>query len=166
MGACQSCLGLGSREENEPEHARLIEDEIFPGSYGYGSVNHPNHQQSDPEDLKREREALEAICQRASDSVVDIWSSHPHLQPQATLRSNNGSATSSRVPSNETATATADGTPTVTATATPSGTIKKSPPHNLAPIPKNWGEVVVSPRRKGKNTTQSNTDIFGVLNVS
>lgn len=144
MGACQSCLGLGRREDNtvrficlgsasipvclkinlitkQAENARLLEDEMYPGGYGYGSVNNANQQQADPEDLKREREALEAICQRASEyvhsqskfreinlthsnsSVVDIWSTQPHLQPQVTSRSN-GSTTSSRVPSNETTT--------------------------------------------------------------
>lgn len=53
----------------QAEHARLIDDDLYPGGYGYGSVNNANQQQSDPEDLKREREALEAICQRASECV-------------------------------------------------------------------------------------------------
>ncbi|CRG84489.1 hypothetical protein PISL3812_01770 [Talaromyces islandicus] len=176
MGACQSCLGLGRREEHEEaEHARLMDDDLYPGGFGYGSVNHPNQGQADPEDLKREREALEAICQRASDSVVDIWSSHTHLQPQATLRSH-GSGTSSRVPSNETQQTTTADTITTTTTTTPSttstqkgtaATLKTSPRH-LAPVPKNWGEVVISPRRKGKKLASQTdgSDIFGVLNVS
>ncbi|KAF5012090.1 hypothetical protein F66182_15291, partial [Fusarium sp. NRRL 66182] len=102
MGACQSCLGLRRREDHESEHARLIDDELYPGSYGYGSINNANAQQHDPEDLKREREALEAICQRASDTVIDIWSlqSQPNFQPRATLPSIESEG-SSRVPSNE-----------------------------------------------------------------
>jgi Late endosomal/lysosomal adaptor and MAPK and MTOR activator len=46
-----------------------MDDDLYPGGYGYGSINNANQQQSDPEDLKREREALEAICQRASEYV-------------------------------------------------------------------------------------------------
>lgn len=183
MGACQSCLGLGRREESEAEHARLIEDDLYPGGYGYGSINHPNQQQSDPEDLKREREALEAICQRASDNVIDIWAlqSQPHLQPRATLRSTD-SPSSSRVPSNEIQTSTSgNGITTTTKTTTEhheegsdavrdevsssSSTITGK--KHLAPVPNNWGEVVISPRRK-KNKAALNEnggDIFGVLKV-
>lgn len=183
MGACQSCLGLGRREENEAEHARLIDDDLYPGGYGYGSINHANPQQSDSEDLKREREALEAICQRASDTVIDIWAlqSQPHLQPRATLPSND-SPSSSRVPSGEMRTPMLDddtsathgngmaGTDTVKsvssipATASPSNAGQK----HLTPAPKNWGEVVISPRRKKNKASPANGagDIFDVLKVN
>lgn len=53
-----------------------MDDDLYPGGFGYGSVNHPNQGQSDPEDLKREREALEAICQRASEYVCHT---HKHF---------------------------------------------------------------------------------------
>ncbi|KAL1970048.1 hypothetical protein VTN77DRAFT_6453 [Rasamsonia byssochlamydoides] len=173
MGVCLSCLGLGRRESHDSESARLLDDDLYPGGYGYGSVNHAHQHQADPEDLKREREALEAICQRASDSVIDIWAlqPQPHLQPRAALRSN-GSIVSTRVPSgNETpAIHITEHADDVSETQqqqhepkrTTAATQKKKP----ATVPKHWGEVVITPR-KGKKLDQDNgNDFFGVLKVT
>ncbi|KUL88947.1 hypothetical protein ZTR_03408 [Talaromyces verruculosus] len=198
MGACQSCLGLRRREDHESEHARLIDDDLYPGGYGYGSINNANQQQHDPEDLKREREALEAICQRASDTVIDIWAlqSQPNFQPRATLPSTD-SPGSSRVPSNEIRpppilaggndvandneeirqeSAAATGTTTtISSSSRPSSSSNiVGGQKSLAPIPNNWGEVVISPRRKKGNknnkggvvNSAADGDIFGVLRVN
>ncbi|KAL1996015.1 hypothetical protein VTN49DRAFT_550 [Thermomyces lanuginosus] len=167
MGACLSCLGLNSRDNHDSESARLLDDDMYAG-YGYGSVNHSNHPRDDPEDVKREREALETICQRASDSVIDIWAlqPQPQLQPQAALRQN-GSTTSLRVPSDVTAVAsTTDGTITP-ADSRPTSS-NAAGPKKLATIPKHWGEVVISPQRagKGKKAEDNDNDFFGVLRVT
>ncbi|KAE8556163.1 hypothetical protein TMatcc_003493 [Talaromyces marneffei ATCC 18224] len=186
MGACQSCLGIRRREDHESEHARLIDDDLYPGGYGYGSINNANQQQHDPEDLKREREALEAICQRASDTVIDIWAlqSQPNFQPRATLPSND-SPGSSRVPSNEIRTPILNGgdgdahNDNQIRQEAAAGTVSSRPSSssnigqkNLAPVPNNWGEVVISPRRKKGNKKAGvvngaeGGDIFGVLRVN
>lgn len=186
MGACQSCLGLRRREDHESEHARLIDDDLYPGGYGYGSINNANQQQHDPEDLKRERDALEAICQRASDTVIDIWAlqSQPNFQPRATLPGTE-SPSSSRVPSNEIRTPVLDGgndnkhyddnqirhdaAGSTTISSRPSSSSNLGVQKQLAPVPNNWGEVVISPRRKKGNNNKAGVvdgDIFGVLRVN
>lgn len=184
MGACQSCLGLRRRENHESEHARLIDDDLYPGGYGYGSINNPNQQQHDPEDLKREREALEAICQRASDTVIDIWAlqSQPNFQPRATLP-----ITDETPPSHNPQTPLLDGgnddhESRKEQTTKPSQPVSSSSNNgggggsqkHLSTVPNHWGEVVISPRRKNKNKTggidsnhkTGDGDIFGVLRVT
>lgn len=52
----------------KPESSRLLEEDPYHNGYGYGALNQaqqPN--QPDPEYVRREREALDAICQRASE---------------------------------------------------------------------------------------------------
>ncbi|KAL4885649.1 late endosomal/lysosomal adaptor and MAPK and MTOR activator-domain-containing protein [Aspergillus karnatakaensis] len=188
MGICSSCLGVGRRENDnvsyaplfhpaaarsipaltlspsQPESSRLLDDDIYqqPG-YNYGALN--NNQQGnqpDPGYVRREREALEAICQRTSDSVIDIWSlqPQPHLQPQATLH-NSVSSTSSkaREPS------------VIVTTIDPDAPAEH--PANRGAVPKHWGEVVINPR-KGKRSSRPGSsadeagdkDVFGVLKVS
>ena len=57
-----------SLQPNHPESSRLLDEDIYQPGYGYGALNQSaqgNH--PDPSYLKREREALEAICQRTSE---------------------------------------------------------------------------------------------------
>ncbi|KAL4865605.1 hypothetical protein BDV12DRAFT_174420 [Aspergillus spectabilis] len=163
MGICSSCLGVGSRENNDPESSRLLDDDIYqqPG-YGYGALNH-NQQgnQPDPGYVRREREALEAICQRTSDSVIDIWSlqPQPHLQPQATLH-NSVSSTSSKARE-----------PSVIVTTLDPDAPAEYASTKCGAVPKHWGEVVINPR-KGKRSRPGSSadengdkDVFGVLKV-
>lgn len=118
-----------------------------------------------------------------NSTVIDIWAlqSQPHLQPRATLPSND-SPSSSRVPSGEMRTPMLDddtfathgngteGSGTVRsvssipATASPSNAGQK----HLTPAPKNWGEVVISPRRKKNKASPANGagEIFDVLKVN
>lgn len=52
----------------KPESSRLLDEDPYQNGYGYGALNQaqqPN--QPDPEYVRREREALDAICQRASE---------------------------------------------------------------------------------------------------
>ncbi|KAJ5164425.1 uncharacterized protein N7500_006255 [Penicillium coprophilum] len=165
MGICASCLGGNRHESPEPESARLLEEDPYQAGYGYGALNHA-HQASQPDSeyVRREREALESICQRTSDSVIDIWSlqPQPHLQPQATLHT---PISASPVPSQKTDRTTPVGS---TARTSPS-----SRPTSGASgtVPKHWGEVVINPNKKRSRTdintdAKTSHDVFGVLNVT
>jgi len=177
MGACASCLGLVRRENQESDSARLLDDDLYPSQYGYGSFNNSTQQaQSDPEDLKREREALEAICQRASDSVIDIWAlqPQPHLQPQATLRPPSSSGgSSSKIPNGDShhsdfsdPSHAQETSSTATAGTNSQNSSQKK---RAAAVPKQWGEVVMTPRKSKNNKVadaNNGNDFFGVLRVT
>ncbi|KAG0158090.1 hypothetical protein PDIDSM_5603 [Penicillium digitatum] len=186
MGICASCLG-GNRHESpesvrdvwdafgrlqlsnnsffKPESSRLLDEDPYQAGYGYGAL-HQAHQASQPDSeyVRREREALESICQRTSDSVIDIWSiqPQPHLRPQATLHT---PISSSPAPSQRTET-----------TTLVASTHRTSPPSRptsgaSGTVPKHWGEVVVNPNKKRSRTniktdTKFSHDVFGVLNVT
>ncbi|GKZ33417.1 hypothetical protein AbraIFM66950_003273 [Aspergillus brasiliensis] len=174
MGICASCLGRNRREPHDPTHpesSRLLDEDIYQPGYGYGALNQStqgNH--PDPSYLKREREALEAICQRTSDSVIDIWSlqPQPHLQPRATLPSTVPPPTSSD----------GDAPPVkiITTDTPPARSKKPSSPAAKAggTVPKHWGEVVINTRknrsRPGSSTEEdggaAKRDVFGVLKVT
>lgn len=164
MGICSSCLGSGRRDNTDPESSRLLDDDIYQPGYGYGALN--NNQQGnqpDPGYVRREREALEAICQRTSDSVIDIWSlqPQPHLQPQATLH-NSVSSSSSKARE-----------PSVVVTTVESDAPAESASTKQGAVPKHWGEVVINPR-KGRRSRPGSSgdeddpakDVFGVLKVT
>lgn len=52
----------------QPESSRLLDDDPYQAGYGYGALNHAQQaNQPDPEYVRREREALDAICQRTSE---------------------------------------------------------------------------------------------------
>ncbi|CAI7621468.1 unnamed protein product [Penicillium pancosmium] len=143
----------------QPESSRLLDDDPYQAGYGYGALNHAQQaNQPDPEYVRREREALDAICQRTSDSVIDIWSlqPQPHLQPQATLHTS-ASASPSPIPDESHLTVTSDhGSHT-------------SRPTSEGTVPKHWGEVVVNPKRSRsdiKAEANGARDVFGVLKVN
>lgn len=53
---------------SKPESSRLLEEDPYQAGYGYGALNHAQQaSQPDPEYVRREREALESICQRTSE---------------------------------------------------------------------------------------------------
>ncbi|KAF7595069.1 hypothetical protein BBP40_007272 [Aspergillus hancockii] len=166
MGVCASCLGRGRQDSQDSESSqRLLDDDIYQPGYGYGALNNAT-QANNPDTgyLRREREALEAICQRTSDSVIDIWSlqPQPHLQPQATLRGPVSPASSRGGPK--------DDVPVRITTTPPSEaglSTQQSNSTKPGPAPKHWGEVVINPR-KGKSQPEDNKsrDVFGVLKVS
>ncbi|KAL4978800.1 late endosomal/lysosomal adaptor and MAPK and MTOR activator-domain-containing protein [Aspergillus desertorum] len=146
-----------------PESSRLLEDDIYQPGYGYGALNH-NQQanQPDPGYVRREREALEAICQRTSDSVIDIWSlqPQPHLQPQATLHNSVSSSSSKARGSSVVVTAIDPSVPADSASLRRGG------------VPKHWGEVVINSRKDKRSRPGSSTaeeagdkDVFGVLRI-
>ncbi|KAL1297812.1 hypothetical protein AAFC00_006341 [Neodothiora populina] len=71
MGVCASCLGLNRRSSQEPaETEGLLYEDSQPqyGAIGSGSVA-PG---PDPEELRREREALEQICAQTSNELIDV----------------------------------------------------------------------------------------------
>ncbi|KAJ5173331.1 hypothetical protein N7492_005924 [Penicillium capsulatum] len=163
MGVCSSCLGGNRRESPEPESSRLLDDDPYQAGYGYGALNHAQHvNQPDPEYVRREREALDAICQRTSDCVIDIWSlqPQPHLQPQATLHT---PISASASPTPEDAHAHL--------TVTSEHASQTSRPNSGGTVPKHWGEVVVNPSKKRsrpdmKLDETTTRDVFGVLKVT
>ncbi|KAF3492352.1 uncharacterized protein GIQ15_01869 [Arthroderma uncinatum] len=173
MGVCVSCLR--GQERTESESSRLLDEDIYQSGFNYGTVQGPPPG-PELETLKREREALEAICQRASDSVVNIWA----VQSQPFVPSAQSSAQASRIPSSEaTITQATFKSDPYNSTQSPpresrgsqSSRQSSSPtpgefagmrymscrnpdyPHNvnLAAVPKHWGEVVMT-TRKGKKT--------------
>ncbi|EAS35833.3 uncharacterized protein CIMG_01187 [Coccidioides immitis RS] len=178
MGICASCLGLARRESHDSEASRLLDDDVYQPGYSYGTVQAQRHG-PDPEDLKREREALEAICQRTSDSVIDIWAvqSQPLVPPAQSSTAT--TASSSRLPSNdranvvsptllskgEDASALAHPThPQERADRSPSPLPGEIPgmkyvacrdaglgeATELSTVPRHWGEVVMTNRRGRK----------------
>ncbi|KAF7718285.1 Uncharacterized protein PECH_002887 [Penicillium ucsense] len=161
MGICASCLGGNRRDSLEPESSRLLDEDPYQTSYNYGSLHAQQaNQQPDPESVRREREALDAICQRTSDSVIDIWSlqPQPHLQPQATLPapvSVSNSPTPSRDPKGVTVVAVDK---------------DNSRPSSGNTAPKHWGEVVVNTNKKRSRQNLKDDgdarDVFGVLKVT
>lgn len=97
-------------------------------------------------------------------SVVDIWAlqPQPHLQPRAALPS-----TSSRAASGETGSVESGGGSSRPGT----GDDGLSPGQKkVAPVPKHWGEVVISSRKgkksRGSHTAANGGDVFGVLKVT
>jgi len=173
MGVCASCLGLARRDNQEPDSTRLLDDDLYPSQYGYGSFNNGAQQpQSDPEDLKREREALEAICQRASDSVIDIWAlqPQPHLQPHAALRPPSSSGGSVSRVTNGDGPHPSSSEPSHSREASPRNSRNSSHKSHPAVANKHWGEVVVTQRKYKKNSEvvegDDGNDFFGVLRVA
>ncbi|KAI9872434.1 MAG: hypothetical protein M1830_001626 [Pleopsidium flavum] len=79
MGICASCLGLGGPDPESSETSRLLFDDPYHSHYGgldqTGALS--TNFQPDPQELKREREALEAICQKTSENVIDIFALLP-----------------------------------------------------------------------------------------
>jgi len=163
MGICASCLGGNRHESPEPESSRLLDEDPYQAGYGYGALNQAQQaNQPDPEYVRREREALDAICQRTSDTVIDIWSlqPQPHLQPHATLHVPRSTSTSP---------VTNDGSTHLLVTS--DQTSITSRPNSGGAVPKHWGEVVVNPNKKRsrpsmKAESDTSRDVFGVLRVT
>ncbi|KAL1952450.1 hypothetical protein VTO42DRAFT_5384 [Malbranchea cinnamomea] len=182
MGICASCLGLPRRDSHDAESTRLLDDDIYQSGYNYGAVNHGPRHGFDSEDMRKEREQLEAICQRTSDSVVDVWSTQqPYVSPVPPTAQRPGPPVPSRMGSSESA---------ITQVLARTSASAKSPTQNhkeynypaqfpahgeLGPMkyvaypnmryaqvvdysaaPKHWGEVVMSSRKGKKPRTGEN----------
>lgn len=86
-------MGLSRQSPGDPERSHLLnpDDPYNASGYGYGSTSqglaHPRHALN-PEDAKREQEALEGITRWTTDAVVDIF-------PHQTLTANPNSASNS-----------------------------------------------------------------------
>ncbi|KAH7119798.1 hypothetical protein B0J11DRAFT_70608 [Dendryphion nanum] len=73
MGICSSCLGLGRRpsDAERSESSHLLGDPYPP----YGTHNAPSSQsltRPDPEEIRRQRDALERICAQTNDKLIDV----------------------------------------------------------------------------------------------
>ncbi|KAJ4349685.1 uncharacterized protein N0V89_008302 [Didymosphaeria variabile] len=74
MGICSSCLGLARRSSDaeRSDSSHLLGDPYQPH---YGSINHPSAHslpQPDPEEIRRQRDALERICAQTSDKLIHV----------------------------------------------------------------------------------------------
>ncbi|KAI5306688.1 hypothetical protein KEM56_007631 [Ascosphaera pollenicola] len=71
--------------KNESETSPLLDDDPYQAACGYGATGSSQLDSPEAEMLRREREALDAICQRTSEaptntvnsSVIDIWALNP-----------------------------------------------------------------------------------------
>ncbi|KAF1952983.1 hypothetical protein CC80DRAFT_596135 [Byssothecium circinans] len=75
MGICSSCLGLGRRpsDAENSDSSHLLGDPYQ--QQQYGSMNGPgshNAPQPDPEEIRRQRDALERICAQTSDKLIHV----------------------------------------------------------------------------------------------
>ncbi|KAL2351285.1 hypothetical protein BJ546DRAFT_998571 [Cryomyces antarcticus] len=70
MGVCASCLGLNRRRWHSAgsETSRLLHDDYDP-AYGGTNANLPA---LDPEELQRERDVLERLCEQTSDTLIEV----------------------------------------------------------------------------------------------
>jgi len=82
MGACLSiCFGLSRDEEENSDTTHLITD---PHGMQYGTTGSDsrNGNYIDPDDLRRQRDALERLCQQASNRLINVapTTSKPDLE--------------------------------------------------------------------------------------
>ncbi|KZM20662.1 uncharacterized protein EKO05_0010622 [Ascochyta rabiei] len=79
MGICSSCLG-GRSDEDPSDASQLLGDGYQPQ---YGTLDaRPQHAPlPDPEEIRREREALEQICADTSSQLITVV--QPTAQPDA-----------------------------------------------------------------------------------
>jgi len=79
MGSCSSCLGGWRPSEPEPADSTHLLGDGYQASYGaaHGAYNGP---QPDPEELRRQREALERICAETSEQLIPV--SQPNALPE------------------------------------------------------------------------------------
>ncbi|KAK6520988.1 hypothetical protein TWF506_001224 [Arthrobotrys conoides] len=77
MGACASCLGWNSNDEEE--RSRLLNaDEATYGSQSQHVPGYHGHpQMTDPGDLEREREQLQRIVAQTNENLIDIFALQP-----------------------------------------------------------------------------------------
>ncbi|KAF2205392.1 hypothetical protein GQ43DRAFT_362490 [Delitschia confertaspora ATCC 74209] len=71
MGICASCLSLGRRSSDSDVSQHLLSDPY----HQYGSINASAPHgilQPDPEEIRRQRDALERICAQTSDKLIDV----------------------------------------------------------------------------------------------
>ncbi|KIW45511.1 uncharacterized protein PV06_03897 [Exophiala oligosperma] len=89
MGVCLSCLGLRRNDEDE-DRSRLLYDELG-ANHGYGTwgaSNVPAQNVMNPEEARREQEALDNITRWASDQIVEIFPhQHKNLMTMSTSTS-------------------------------------------------------------------------------
>jgi len=74
MGICASCLGISRREStSDPSDSQnLLQDPYQPNQYGTLNPDHRNSPQVDPEEIRKQRDALERLCALTSDKLIDV----------------------------------------------------------------------------------------------
>ncbi|KAF1809745.1 hypothetical protein P152DRAFT_461133 [Eremomyces bilateralis CBS 781.70] len=74
MGICMSCLGRERSSTPTSDTSQLLGEGY---QHAYGAVASSNLQQTDPEEIGRQRDALERLCAQTSDQLIDVAQSHP-----------------------------------------------------------------------------------------
>jgi len=80
MGVCMSCLGFGQDDRaSDVENGRLLSD---PHNMNYGSTSgiRQYYDNVEPDEVRRQRDNLERLCQHASERLIDV-------SPASTLQS-------------------------------------------------------------------------------
>jgi len=74
MGACLSCLGVaGPESASDPSEAHHLLNEPYPPNhYGTTGPDNRNSPQVDPEEIRKQRDALERLCAATSDKLIDV----------------------------------------------------------------------------------------------
>ncbi|KAF2638652.1 hypothetical protein P280DRAFT_404860 [Massarina eburnea CBS 473.64] len=73
MGICSSCLGRRPSDAEQSDSSHLLGDPYQ--QQQYGSMNGPGSHivhQPDPEEIRRQRDALERICAQTSDKLIHV----------------------------------------------------------------------------------------------
>ncbi|KAF9698023.1 hypothetical protein EKO04_004462 [Ascochyta lentis] len=79
MGICSSCLG--GRSDDDPSDASQLLGDSYQPQYGTLDARPQHAPQPDPEEIRREREALEHICADTSSQLITVV--QPTAQPDA-----------------------------------------------------------------------------------
>ncbi|KAI9666149.1 MAG: hypothetical protein M1821_004084 [Bathelium mastoideum] len=66
-----ACLTADNALAQPSETSRLLYEDPYQPHYGAPN-HHPNIPQPDPEELRRERDALERLCAQTSDKLIDV----------------------------------------------------------------------------------------------
>ncbi|KAF2795429.1 hypothetical protein K505DRAFT_324060 [Melanomma pulvis-pyrius CBS 109.77] len=74
MGICSSCLGLGRRpsDSDQSDSSHLLGDAYQPHYGSIAAAGSHSGPQPDPEEIRRQRDALERICAQTSDKLIDV----------------------------------------------------------------------------------------------
>ncbi|KAF2434208.1 hypothetical protein EJ08DRAFT_676160 [Tothia fuscella] len=74
MGICASCLGIAQHDsQSDPSDTQHLLGDPYPtNQYGSLNVDQRNGPQVDPEEIKKQRDALERLCAQTTDKLIDV----------------------------------------------------------------------------------------------
>ncbi|KAF2009601.1 hypothetical protein BU24DRAFT_357838 [Aaosphaeria arxii CBS 175.79] len=72
MGICSSCLGRQPSDSEQSDSSHLLGDAYHQQYGSIAATSSHNLPQPDPEEIRRQRDALERICAQTSDKLIDV----------------------------------------------------------------------------------------------